>query len=70
MSAIDIDIRKVGKILGLGCLVAVLAGLGLWSAGLEWLQAVKGGVGVGIGWIAGNLTEAGMAVPSIEGLRK
>jgi len=70
MSATDIDIRKVFKILGLGGLVAGLACAGLWSAGLEWLQAVKGGVGVGIGWIAGNLTEAGMAIPGIEGLRK
>ena len=70
MSASDIDIRKVFKILGLGCLVAALAFAGLWSAGLEWLPAVKGGVGVGIGWIAGNLTEAGMVMPGIEGLRK
>jgi hypothetical protein len=70
MSVSDIDISKVFKILGLGCLVAVLAFVGLWSAGLDWLPAIKGGVGVGIGWTAGNLADCGMIMPNITGLRK
>ena len=70
MSASDVDIKKVLKIIGLGCLVACLAGAGFWASGLAGLEALRAGVGVGVGWVFGNLADVGMVAPNMEGLRK
>lgn len=70
MSVSDVDLRKVGKVLFLGCLVWVLAFLTIWGAGSEWMQAAKIAIGPSVGWVLGNLAETGMTVPTMEGLRK
>lgn len=71
MSASDVDLKKVFKILFLG-LIASLLGMGyLWSIGVEgWQTCAKGGLGGGLLFVYANLAEAGMVLPSVENLRK
>ena len=70
MSASDIDIAKVLRVILLGGIVWGLAVVATWAAGVEIIQACKVGAGVAVGWIAGNLPETGMIVPTLEGLKK
>lgn len=70
MSIENVDFSKVGRVLVFGVLVWLLSFLAVWASGVEWLPAAKVGVGVAVGWISGNLAETGLAVPSMEGLRK
>lgn len=71
MSASDIDIKKLGRIIFIGAIVSGIASVGLWSLGdMAYQHAIKGGVGIGIGWILGNLADCGLVLPNMEGLRK
>lgn len=70
MSVSDIDLTKVFRVVALGGIVWALAVIATWAAGVEIIQACKVGAGVAVGWIAGNLPETGMIVPTLEGLRK
>lgn len=69
MSASDIDIRKVLKILFLGGIVWALAFVACLGA-VEWQSAMRIAIGPAVGWVIGNLAEVGMVVPNMEGLRK
>jgi hypothetical protein len=70
MSVSEVDFAKVFKVLSLGVLVWLLAFLSIWGAGSEWLPAMKIAIGPAVGWIAGNLPETGMIVPTMDGLKK
>lgn len=70
MSVADVDYRKVAKVLAFGLLVWALTALAVWASGVEWLSAVKVGVGVAVGWVSGNLSDTGLIVPTARGLSK
>ena len=70
MSVSDIDLRKVGKVLFLGCIVWGLAFLTMWGSGsVEVITACKMSIGPAVGWVVGNIQETGVVL-SIDGLRK
>jgi hypothetical protein len=69
MSASDVDLKKVAKVLFLGSLVWVLAFLTTWGSGMELIAAAKMSIGPAVGWIIGNIQETGVVL-SMEGLRK
>lgn len=70
MSVADVDLKKVGKVLFLGSIVWLLAFLSIWGAGSEFWQSMKIAIGPAVGWVVGNLSETGMVVPSMEGVKK
>jgi hypothetical protein len=69
MSASDVDLRKLAKVIFLGGVVWVLAFLTTWGSGMEIIAAAKMSIGPAVGWIVGNIQETGVVL-SMDGLRK
>lgn len=70
MSVQDISFLKVFKVIGFGLIVWGIGFAALWFGNVEAIAAMKISGSVAVGWITGNMSETGLVMPSLEGLRK
>ena len=70
MSVQDISFLKVFRVIAFGLIVWGIGFAALWFGGVEWFAGMKISGSVAVGWIAGNMSETGLVMPTLEGLRK